>query len=376
MFAAGACVAYAESVDTLKEDFQAVEPTTATSVPRVYEKIYDAIREQAAESSFKERVFEWATDVSRDYHESAKQGVGLRMRYWLADRLVFSDVRQALGGNIDFLISGGGTLSPELCTLYHGMGLPIYEGYGLTEAAPVVTTNPPEKAKIGTIGPVIPDMDVKIDTSVGPEGKFTDALGRFGELLVKGPNVTDGYWNKPGETVEAFTGDGYFRTGDIVQERPDGYLVFRERAKQLLVLSTGKNVAPAPIEDAFASSRIIEQVMVLGDGEKFIAALVVPNLEALREDLRNDDIDVPDSVDELCALPRVRDAIESEIDQVNERFEKHERIKTFRIVPEEFTEDNELLTPTMKKKRRNILDRYEQLVEDIYGSAAQAPARD
>ncbi|MCT9094508.1 long-chain fatty acid--CoA ligase [Haloarchaeobius sp. HME9146] len=368
-FAAGACVGYAESVDTLKEDFQAVEPTTATSVPRVYEKIYDAIREQAEESSFKERVFNWATDVSRDYYRADKPGAMLKTRYWLADKLVFSDVREALGGNIDFLISGGGTLSSELCTLYHGMGLPIYEGYGLTEAAPVVSTNPPEEPKIGTIGPVVYDQETKIDRTVVPEGKFTDALGTFGELLIKGPNVTEGYWNKPEETEKAFTDDGYFRTGDIVQERPDGYIVFRERAKQLLVLSTGKNVAPAPIEDAFASLRTVEQVLVLGDGEKFISALIVPNFDALRDVV---DADLPDDPKAVCRNHEVREHIQAEVDRINERFEKHEQIKEFRLVPEEFTEENGMLTPTMKKKRSKITERYEDFVFDIYEEAKSA----
>ncbi|WP_435347848.1 AMP-dependent synthetase/ligase [Haloarchaeobius sp. HRN-SO-5] len=369
IFAAGGCVAYAESVDTLKEDFQQVEPNLATSVPRVYEKIYDAIREQAEESSFKQRVFEWATDISREYYRSDRPGGWLRLRYWLADKLVFSDVRQALGGNVDVLISGGGTLSAELCTLYHGMGLPIYEGYGLTEASPVVTSNPPEEPKIGTIGPTYHDMDIKIDSSVVPEGQATDAIGRLGELLIKGPNVTDGYWNKPEATEESFTDDGYFRTGDVVQKRPDDYLMFRERAKQILVLSTGKNVAPAPIEDAFVSSRAIEQVMVMGDGEKFISALIVPAFDVIRSDAEDADIDLPDDDEELCRHPRVVDAIENEVESVNERFEKHERIKQFRLVPEEFTEENDLVTPTMKKKRRNIKSRYDDLVADIYGDA-------
>ncbi|WP_439027650.1 AMP-dependent synthetase/ligase [Haloarchaeobius sp. DT45] len=373
-FAAGACIGYAESVDTLKEDFQAVQPNTATSVPRVYEKIYDAIREQAEESSFKERVFNWATGVSRDYYRADRPGQMLKLRYWLADRLVFSDVRQALGGNVDFLISGGGTLSAELCTLYHGMGLPIYEGYGLTEAAPVVSTNPPEEPKIGTIGPAIHDQEIRIDTTVVPEGKFTDALGKFGELLIRGPNVTDGYWNKPEETEKAFTDDGYFRTGDIVQERPDGFLVFRERAKQLLVLSTGKNVAPAPIEDAFASLRTVEQVLVVGDGEKFISALIVPNFEAIREVV---DEDLPDDQKAICRNPAVVETIQAEVDRINERFEKHEQIKEFRLVPEEFTEENGLLTPTMKKKRGKIRERYEDFVFDIYeeAKAAESPPR-
>jgi long-chain acyl-CoA synthetase len=369
-FAVGSTIGYAESVDTLKEDFQTVEPTTATSVPRVYEKMYDAIREQAQESSVKERIFNWATEISREYHRADHVGRWLQVRYWLADKLVFSDVRQALGGNIEFLVSGGGTLSEELCTLYHGMGLPIFEGYGLTEAAPIVTTNPPEDVKIGTIGPVVTGMDTKIDTSVVPEDQSVDALGELGELLVKGPNVTDGYWNKPAETEEAFTEDGYFRTGDIVQQRPDDYLVFRERAKQIIVLSTGKNVAPAPIEDAFASSQIVEQVMVMGDGEKFISALVVPNYEFLREAAEREGVDVPEDPEAMATHDRVREVVEEEIEDVNEQFEPHEQIKQFELVPEEFTEENDLLTPSMKKKRRNIRERYDDLVADIYSEAS------
>ncbi|HMB50817.1 MAG TPA: AMP-binding protein, partial [Natronoarchaeum rubrum] len=374
MFAVGASVAYAESPDTLRDDFQAIRPTAATSVPRVYEKMYDAIREQAQESDLKARIFEWATDVSQAYQREERPGLGLKLKMKVADKLVFSDVRDALGGQLELMNSGGGTLSPELCRLYHGMGLPIYEGYGLTETAPVVSTNPPEEPKIGTIGPPLPDVDVKIDTSIAPEGEFTDAIGEVGELLVKGPNVTDGYWNKPDKTDAAFAeidGERWFRTGDVVQQRPDDYLVFRERVKQILVLSTGKNVAPAPIEDAFASSEVVEQCLVVGDGRKFIAALVVPNVEGLRKWADREGYDLP-ATDRLAADDRVRERIQREVDEINEQFEAHERIKEFRLVGQEFTEDNDLMTPTMKKKRRNILDRFDDQVTDIYESADES----
>jgi len=374
MFAVGASVAYAESPDTLRDDFQAIQPTAATSVPRVYEKMYDAIREQAQESDLKARIFEWATGVSQAYQREERPGIGLKLKMKVADKLVFSDVRDALGGELELMNSGGGTLSPELCRLYHGMGLPIYEGYGLTETAPVVSTNPPEEPKIGTIGPPLPDVDVKIDTSIAPEGEFTDAIGEVGELLVKGPNVTDGYWNKPDKTDAAFAeidGERWFRTGDVVQQRPDDYLVFRERVKQILVLSTGKNVAPAPIEDAFASSEVVEQCLVVGDGRKFIAALVVPNVEGLRKWADREGYDLP-ATDRLAADDRVRERIQREVDEINEQFEAHERIKEFRLVGQEFTEDNDLMTPTMKKKRRNILDRFDDQVTDIYESADES----
>jgi long-chain acyl-CoA synthetase len=372
LFASGACVAYAEDTETLKEDFGTVQPNTATSVPRVYEKIYDTIREQASESGAKRRIFEWATDVGVEYQQADDPGPILGAKQALADKLVFSNVREALGGEIDLLISGGGSLSKELCTLYHAMGLPIYEGYGLTETAPVVSVNPPEEPKIGTIGPTLPGVDVRVDESVADQSAFDDP-GEVGELLVNGPNVTEGYWNKPGATQNAFTEDDdgkrWFRTGDIVHLRPDEYIEFRDRVKQIIVLSTGKNVAPGPIEDAFAASEVVEQCMVVGDGEKFIGALLVPNTEHIRNWADEEGIDLPDDPEAVCNDERVREYVQEEVDAANEQFEKHETIKRFELVPREFTEENDMLTPTMKKKRRVILDRFDDRVDRIYGDA-------
>ncbi|WP_313693444.1 AMP-dependent synthetase/ligase [Halorarum halobium] len=364
MFSAGATVAYAESPDTLREDFGLVRPTTATSVPRVYEKLYAAIREQASESSVKERIFEWATDVGREHHRADDPGFGLRTRYRIADRLVFSSVKEALGGNVDFFISGGGSLSADLCELYHGMDVPILEGYGLTETAPVVAANPPEEPKVGTIGPPVVDVDVKVDPTIA--GNTDDAAGEVGELLVKGPNVFRGYHNLPEETDAAFDDDDWFRTGDVVEIRPDGYIAFRERAKQLMKLSTGKYVPPGAIEDAFAASEYVEQAMVLGDARKFVSALIVPAMPAIREWAEANGVDLPADADAVCRNDEVRVLVQSEVDRVNESFEPHEQIKQFRLVPEEFTEENDLLTPTMKKKRRNILDRYAEAVDVLY----------
>ncbi|WP_158058758.1 AMP-dependent synthetase/ligase [Halorussus halophilus] len=365
MFASGATVAYAESTDTIQEDFQQIEPTTGASVPRVYERMYDAIREQAESSPIKERLFEWATDVGREYFETDSPSPALRVKRAVADKLVFQKVRNGLGGNIDFLISGGGSLSPDLCALYHGMGLPILEGYGLTETSPVVAVNPAEEPKVGTIGTPVVDEEVRVDESVVGE-EFADAAGEVGELLVRGPNVTSGYWNMPEASERAFTEDGWFRTGDIVELRPDDYIAFRERAKELLVLSTGKNVAPGPIEDAFAASEIVEQCMVVGDGHKFVSAILVPNVEAVRKRADKEDLTLPEDPQALCRDDTVRSWIEEEVDDVNERFESYEQIKQFRLVPDEFTEDNDLLTPTMKKKRRNILERFADEIDAIY----------
>jgi long-chain acyl-CoA synthetase len=370
MFAAGATVAYAESPDTLREDFRAVRPTVGTSVPRVYEKLYDAIRSQAAESGLKRRIFEWAIEVGRAHQTADEPGPLLSAKHRIADRLVFEQVREALGGRVDFLISGGGSLSPELCRLYHAMGLPILEGYGLTETSPVVAANPPEEPRIGTIGPPLSNVEIRLDRSVVADGAEESDGGSdaadVGELLVRGPSVSAGYWNRPDETAAAFTDDGWFRTGDIVERGPDDYLTFRERAKQLLVLSTGKNVAPGPIEDAFAASPVIEQCLVVGDGRKFVSALLVPNVEGLREWADSEGIDLPDDRAELSRDERVRRRIQREVDEINERFEPYERIKDFRVLSEPFSADDDTLTPTMKKKRRNILDRYADRIEMIY----------
>jgi len=394
MFASGVTVAYAESPDTLREDFQLVRPNTAASVPRVYEKLYAAIREQAEESPVSRRIFEWATDVGREHYRADDPGRLLRAKYALADRLVFSTIREALGGNVDFFISGGGSLSAELCELYHSVGVPVLEGYGLTETAPVLGVNPPEAPQVGTIGPPVAGVEMRLDSTV-TEGD------RVGELLVRGPNVFDGYWEKPDRTEAAFVSsseldadaaatdggvgvsasapdeeeraageDGeetpWFRTGDVVEIRDDGYVAFRERAKQLLKLSTGKMVPPGPIEDAFAASKLVEQAMVVGDARRFVGALLVPNFDAVREWAAREGVDLPDSDRLVCREQAVIDRVQAAVDEINEEFERHEQIKQFRLVHEAFTEDNDLLTPTMKKKRRKIEDYYDAEIERLY----------
>ncbi len=369
LFASGAHVCYAESPDTLREDFALCEPTVGTSVPRVYEKIFDAVREQAAESPTKARIFEWVTGVGRDYYETDDPGLALRAKHAVADKLVFEQVRDALGGNIDFFISGGGSLSPELCALYHGMGLPILEGYGLTETSPVLCVNPPEDPKPGTIGPPLADTELRVDETIASPEQRDESDGEVGELLVRGPQVFDGYWGLDDATEQAFTeieGREWFRTGDVVELRDDGYVTFLERAKQILTLSTGKNVAPGPIEDAFAASPLVEQAMVVGDNRKFVSAVIVPNFDSLRTWADSEGVDLPDDKAAICRDDRVEARIQREVDAVNENFEEYEQIKRFRLVPTEFTEANDLLTPTMKKKRRNILEAFADEIGDIY----------
>ena len=370
LFSVGASVGYAENPDTLTEDFPKLAPTTAGSVPRVYERIYEGIREQAGESDAKARIFEWAAGVARQYADADSPGPLLRLKHGIADRLVYSTVRERLGGNIDFLVSGGGSLSPDLIRLFLGMGITVVEGYGLTETSPVVSTNPLEDIRPGTLGPPVVGVETRIDESAVPQEEF-EAAGQVGELLVRGDNVTEGYWERPGATEQAFT-DGWFRTGDIVAESPDGYLTFRERLKQLLVLSTGKNVAPGPIEDRFATSERIDQIMLVGDGRKYVAALIVPNFGQLRAWAAEEGVSLPDDEEALCEDDRVREWVRGALAAVNADLSPHESVERFELVTEEWTAENGLLTPSMKKKRRQITDAYGEKVDQLYAEEAAA----
>ena len=372
MFASGATVGYAESPDTLPEDLQLLSPTTGASVPRVYERIFDNMREQASGSAAKERIFGWATDVAREYARVDDPGTVLSLKHSLADRLVFSTVKEQIGGEVEFLVSGGGSLSEDLAELFLGMGIPIVEGYGLTETAPVISVNPPENIQPGTMGAPVVDIDVRVDDSAVGDDQFPEAAGPVGELEVSGPNVTQGYWNRPAETEATFTEDGYFRTGDIVEITPDGYLRFKDRLKQLVVLSTGKNVAPGPIEDRFATNDRVDQVMVVGDDRKFIGAVVVPNFESLERWADREGIDLPSETEGICRDERVREWVGEAIDEVNEDLERVEQIKNFELVSREWTAENDLLTPSMKKKRRNIRNVHDESIERIYDDAPPA----
>jgi long-chain acyl-CoA synthetase len=248
------------------------------------------------------------------------------------------------------------------------MDLPILEGYGLTETSPVVAANPPDAPRIGTIGPPVVDTEVRVDEAVTAP---VDDAGQVGELLVAGPQVAEEYWNRPEATRDAFEADAdgtrWFRTGDVVRLRPDDYVEFVERAKQLLTLSTGKNVAPGPIEDAFATEPLVEQVMVLGEDRKFVGALLVPDVAGVRAWADRRDVSLPADDAALCDDERVRERISRVVDRVNEGFEPHERVKQFRLVPEPFSEENELLTPTMKIRRSNVRERYADEIAAMYG---------
>jgi len=386
MFGSGATVGYAESTDTVTEDIATIAPQAGASVPRVYERIFRTMREQAGESPLKARIFEWAVGIAQRYQQADDPGPLLRARHGLADRLVYSTVKESLGGNVELFVSGGGSLSPELCRIFNGMGLRIAEGYGLTETAPVVTVNSPENVRPGTVGVPLVGVDTAIEST--PEERESLDLhspdSAVGELLVRGPNVTEGYWNRPGATESAFVegsadtsgvvttdsvafeGGRWFRTGDLVERTPEGYFIIHDRLKQLLVLDTGKNIAPQPIEGRFSTDERVEQLMLIGDGRKFVAALVVPNVEQLQEWAEREAIDLPDEPAALVTDERVNGWVADSIERVNEDLEKVEKIKRFALVAEEWTPDNNMLTPSLKKRRRDILAAHEEEVREIY----------
>ena len=369
MFATGATVGYAESPDTLGDDLVALRPNFGASVPRVYERIFRQAREQASGSAVTERIFEWALDVAGRYAREDDPGAVLRAQHAVADRLVYSTVRDGLGGEIEFLVSGGGSLPKGLCETFIGMGIDIVEGYGLTETSPVLTINVVEDLRPGTLGYPVTELDTRIDESVVEAADVPEADGPVGELLVAGPNVTEGYWKDPGATKRAFTeqaGQRWFRTGDVVERTADGFLVYHDRLKQLLVLSTGKNVAPQPIEDLFATSDRIEQIMVVGDDQKFVGALIVPNFEEIARLAEKAGVDLPADPEAKCAHDRVRAWIQEAVDEANAELERVERVKAFELVTREWTVDNDLLTPSMKKKRRNIRDVFDEKLAALY----------
>ncbi len=369
-FASGVTLGYAESTDTIGDDIELLKPEFAAAVPRVYERIYNGIREQASESTVKKRIFEWAVSAAQEYDRADSPTLVQKGKLAVADRLVFSSVRDALGGNIEMFISGGGSLSEDLARLYRAMGITIIEGYGLTETAPGVSFNPPEDIRVGTMGPPLCEVDIKVDSTAVDERTREDNPGEVGELLVKGPNVFDGYWQKPDKTAETFD-DDWFRTGDIVARQDENYLRFVDRLKNLLVLDTGKNVAPEPIEDEFATSARVDQIVVVGDNEKFVGALIVPNFEEIRSWALEEEIDLPEDRAAIVNDNRVRKWIAEEVGRINDRLGGHEQIKEFRLVAEEWTPDNDLLTPSMKKKRRNIYEACESELEAIYHESGE-----
>ncbi len=348
----GATTYYAESFEKVPENLREVRPTVALSVPRLYEKVYDRVRAQAAEGgALRRKLFEDAVSSGRRAYAIERDGgdVGplLKARLALYDRLIFRKLREALGGQVRFFVSGGAKLGTEVGEFFYAAGIRVVEGYGLTETSPVISCNRLGRLRFGTVGLPISGTEVRISSD--------------GEIQVKGPGVMRGYLDDEEATAEAFTEDGWYRTGDIGEFDEAGYLRITDRSKNLIVLSTGKNVAPQPIETALVTAPHISQAILLGDGRKYVSALIVPEYDAVRRELGTAAKDGELSEDE-----RVRELIQKNLDAATTGFAAYERPKKFALLARELSHENGELTPTLKVKMRVVRKRYGGVIEKLY----------
>jgi long-chain acyl-CoA synthetase len=357
----GASIAYAESVEKLKDNFLEVAPHCFALVPRVYEKVYGRIQDRVqAGSGLKRKLFHWAVRIGKERLACEERGekvpASLARKAKLADKLVFSKIRSVLGSRFRFAFSGAAPLSREIAEFFLGAGVMIYEGYGLTETSPVIAVNGPGRWRLGTVGRPIPDVEVRIASD--------------GEILSRGPHIMKGYYNKPEATAEAIDQEGWFHTGDIGHLDEDGFLVITDRKKDLIVLAGGKKAAPQPIENELKKSPFIELPIVLGDRHKFLAAVIVPNFERLREHAASANWQV--DWDRLDADPQIRRLIQGEIDAYNAGKAHHEQIRAFALLSADLTIEDGSITPTLKVKRRVLESRYRELIDSMYKAAEKA----
>jgi long-chain acyl-CoA synthetase len=354
-------IAYAESIDKLRDNFQEINPHFFGAVPRVYEKVQARIIDKVESGSgLKKKLFYWAVRVGKEKLAYEERGrpvpSSLARKARLADKLVFAKIRHALGNQFQFAVSGGAPLARELGEFFMSAGVTIYEGYGLTETSPVIAVNAPQAWRIGTVGRPIPGVEVRI----APDG----------EILTRGAHVMRGYFNKPEATSEAIDREGWFHTGDIGHLDEDGFLVITDRKKDLLVLAGGKKVAPQPIENELKSSPFIGTPIVLGDRHKFVAALLVPNFDRLREHAASENLTV--DWEHLDADPAIRRLFQRAIDTYNREKPHHEQIRAFAVLSSDLTIEDGSITPTLKVKRRILESRYRDLIDSMYRAAEKA----
>jgi long-chain acyl-CoA synthetase len=349
----GVTLAYCPFMERLPETLMEVRPTECVSVPRVYEKIY-AKAETSARGFPNRAIYRWALSVGRANKPAILAGQTPASLSWkLANKLVFSKIRAGMGGNVKTFISGGAPLGRELADWYATVGIRIHEGYGLTETSPVIAVNTPINHRIGTVGKVLPNIEVRIAAD--------------GEILVRGPSVFKGYWNRPEETQNAFE-DGWFKTGDIGQIDADGYLSVTDRKKELIKTSGGKFIAPQPIENTLKLYPLVGTAVVVGDKRKFAFVMISPNFALLEELARTNNIKFSSRA-ELVADSKIQKLYEGFVEDVNQNLARFEKLKRVLLVPDEFTADNGALTPTLKLRRRVIEDRYRKQIEELYAQA-------
>jgi len=356
----GCPIAYVPSIDEVPQALLEVQPTVVAAVPRFFEKIYTRLAEKGSKATgLKRMIFDWALKVAnQSVHWKAGGGrvnILVKLQWLLADPLVYKKVRAGLGGRLRIVSSGGAPLSKELAEFFWAVGVPIYQGYGLTETSPIVSTNYPVN-RVGSSGKPIANVLVRV--------------AEDGEILVKGPCVMQGYYKNPEATREVLTEDGWFRTGDIGHLDAEGYLYITDRKKDLIKTAGGKFVAPQPIENVLKTSPYILNAMVVGDKRKFIAALIVPNSTTVAARLADEGLKFS-SNSELAAHPRTHALIEDEIKRLTAHLAQYETIKRFALLPEDFTFDSGTLTFTLKLKRRVVEEKYRIVIESLYADVAE-----
>jgi long-chain acyl-CoA synthetase len=360
----GVTIAYAESIDTVPQNLLEVRPTLMMSVPRIYEKMYARTMQRATSGFiFKKYLFFWALRAGRKYvYAKLSNSLSLwnRCIYAAACRLVFSKVKMGVGGRLKFFISGGAPLARDIAEFFYAAGLPILEGYGLTETSPVISVNTLAVFKFGTVGKPIPDVEVRIASD--------------GEILVKGPNIMHGYYNKEELTREAFT-EGWFRTGDIGTIDDDGFITITDRKKDILVTAGGKNVAPQPIESALKTSKYIAEAVLMGNKRKFISAVIVPNFENLLRFAKAANIPFTDT-NSLIAHPKVEQKIAKEIERKSVHLARFEKVKKFILLEKDFSMETNELTPTLKVRRAIIEEELRERIDKLYEETDRDTAPD
>ena len=351
----GVSIHFAESLETISDNLKEIHPEVMTAVPRLLEKVYDKIIAKGADlTGVKKKLFFWAVDLGLQWQPYGQNGWVYETKLKVARKLIFSKWQEALGGNLKAIASGSAALQPRLARVFNAAGCPVMEGYGLTETSPVVTVNDMRDGgfRIGSVGRALPDTEVKI--------------AEDGEILIKGPQVMQGYYKDPEQTAEVLK-EGYFHTGDIGEVDSDGFLKITDRKKSMFKTSGGKYVAPQLIENAMKQSSFIEQILVVGDGEKMPAALIQPNWEWINQwsELKGHGISQDTSV--ACKDQKLIDRIQQEIDFHNQGFGNWEKVKTFQLTPGVWSIEAGHLTPTMKSKRKVIKEMYKDLYEKLYG---------
>ncbi|MDQ2937754.1 MAG: long-chain fatty acid--CoA ligase [Acidobacteriota bacterium] len=357
----GMAIYFGESLEAIGQNLREVKPTIFVGVPRIFEKIFDRVKEKTAEKGrLNFAILNWSVSVGKEQAKLAinhqKIPAWLALKHRVADKLIFSKMRAALGGRIRLLISGGAALPEELGYIYIGAGLPIVQGYGLTETSPVITASRVEENRGGTVGKPIRNVEVR--------------LASDGEIETRGPQVMRGYYNKPEETRAVFTEDGWFRTGDIGTIDQDGFLSITDRKKELFKTSGGKYIAPQPIEQMIKGSRFVNQVVLVGDGRKFPAALIVPDWERVDSYAQLKNIKAGSRA-ELCKHPRIIDLFERQIAGLTTDLAQYERVKKIGLLENELTIEGGELTPTLKVKRRVINEKYRDVIDKLYEDAEQ-----